>query len=550
MRDYKVVKKNGELLFHRLTFDERIQHVVMFLSFTILAVTGLPMKYYHTEWAQFLYRIMGGIAWVPIVHRVNAIVMTAVFVYHVFYLSVNSWRHHLKPLKDSGQMTLKNTVIALLGLPMVPNLTDLKELIATLKYWLFLTNERPAMVEHGLKEKFGYLAVFWGVPVIGFSGYLLWGESIITKYVPGIVLNFAYIVHSDEALLASIVIFGWHLYNTHMAPAAFPMGKAWITGYLSEREMLEDHYIAYCEAMERSGLGHRIRQNRPDAGFTTGKWQRRFEKARLVTMIVFFSFATVYVCRFIVITVFGSHHAEASHDNATGASERSKFLEELILENTNDKTFYRGFRLTAEKEIKKHYHRIELKFTPDDKSHCIRCHGDFPHGSSKKQRSFLNMHALYFACQTCHMRPEKDEELQYFWYNREGDVVVTPQINIYPADHLGLKLMPRHTGLDAQPIKDVEAEIDFAIEFLKELKNGTLNMDEKQKALKQIHKNKPEEPVGCAECHNKTNPFISFKRAGYSSQRAKELLSDDITNMINKYKEFFLPSFVKIKGNM
>ena len=43
MREYKVVEKNGELLFHRLTLDERIQHVIMFVSFTVLAVTGIPI---------------------------------------------------------------------------------------------------------------------------------------------------------------------------------------------------------------------------------------------------------------------------------------------------------------------------------------------------------------------------------------------------------------------------------------------------------------------------------------------------------------------------
>jgi cytochrome b subunit of formate dehydrogenase len=337
----------------------------MFVSFTALAITGLPMKYYHAPWATPLYELMGGIEWVPIIHRINAVAMTAVFVYHIFYAAIQTWFNRLKPLKVSGQLTLKNTLTELLDLPMVPNLTDLKELIATIKYWLFLTNQRPAMVGHGLKEKFGYLAVFWGVPVIGISGYMLWGQSLLTEYVPGIVLNFAYIAHSDEALLASIVIFGWHIYNTHMAPAAFPMGMAWITGELNEREMLEDHYIEYCEAMERSGLADRIRENKPDSGFTTSNSRRLFEKAWLVSMIIFFSVSTVYICWFIVDSVFGSHYALDEH----APDEHVTVIQKILHENTKDKTFSRGFRVTAEKDIKKHYHRIKLKLTPDDPSY-------------------------------------------------------------------------------------------------------------------------------------------------------------------------------------
>ncbi len=57
------------------------------------------------------------------------------------------------------------------------------------------------------------------------------------------------------------------------------------------------------------------------------------------------------------------------------------------------------------KRCKDHYHRIELDITPDETSHCIKCHGDLPHGKSEHIRAFLNMHNLYFACQTCHVRP-------------------------------------------------------------------------------------------------------------------------------------------------
>ncbi len=136
------------------------------------------------------------------------------------------------------------------SMPMVPNRLTLKNCLLPSRYFFFLTRERPSLVAHGLKEKFGYLAVFWGIPVIGASGYFLWGESFFTRFFSGNVLNFAYIAHSDEALLASIVIFIWHIYNVHLTPAVFPMGKAWLYGFVGEKEMIQYHYQDYLTAMQ------------------------------------------------------------------------------------------------------------------------------------------------------------------------------------------------------------------------------------------------------------------------------------------------------------
>jgi len=259
MKHTKVIEKDGELYFERLTLNERIQHFVMFASFTLLAATGLPLKFHHSHLGEIAYSLVGGITYAPLIHRISAVVITIVFVYHVFYVIYRALKNYFLPLKREGNLTLKNILLAIYSFPMVPNLTDLKELAATMKYFFFITNERPALVAHGLKEKFGYLAVFWGMPVIGMSGYFLWGESYFTQYFSGNVLNFAYIAHSDEAFLASIVIFIWHIYNVHLTPAVFPMGKAWLNGYMGEQEIIQYHYLDYVSAMKGAGLEHRIK---------------------------------------------------------------------------------------------------------------------------------------------------------------------------------------------------------------------------------------------------------------------------------------------------
>ena len=44
----------------RFTLNERIQHMIIFLTFVLLFLTGFSLKYGTTETAGFLIRLMGG----------------------------------------------------------------------------------------------------------------------------------------------------------------------------------------------------------------------------------------------------------------------------------------------------------------------------------------------------------------------------------------------------------------------------------------------------------------------------------------------------------
>ncbi len=103
------------------------------------------------------------------------------------------------------------------------------DLWGNLKYFLYL-GPRPALDRWAYWEKFDYLAVFWGVAIIGFSGLVLWFPGFFTSFLPGWVLNAAYIMHSDEALLATGFIFLFHFFHTHLRPESFPMDPVIFTG--------------------------------------------------------------------------------------------------------------------------------------------------------------------------------------------------------------------------------------------------------------------------------------------------------------------------------
>ena len=51
--------------------------------------------------------------------------------------------------------------------------------------------------------------------------------------------------HSNEALLAFLVIVVWHLYNSIFSPEVFPLDTAIFTGKISVSRMKHEHPLEY-----------------------------------------------------------------------------------------------------------------------------------------------------------------------------------------------------------------------------------------------------------------------------------------------------------------
>jgi cytochrome b subunit of formate dehydrogenase len=112
---------------------------------------------------------------------------------------------------------------------MVPQPSDVVDLFRMFRYFLYL-GPRPKFDHFTYWEKFDYMAVFWGVAIIGISGLVLWFPTTASMVLPGWALNAAYVVHSDEALLATGFIFLFHFLHTHLRPESFPMDTVIFTG--------------------------------------------------------------------------------------------------------------------------------------------------------------------------------------------------------------------------------------------------------------------------------------------------------------------------------
>jgi cytochrome b subunit of formate dehydrogenase len=129
--------------------------------------------------------------------------------------------------------------------------------------WFFGKGQRPEYGRWTYWEKFDYLAVFWGVAIIGASGLMLWFPEFFTRLLPGWLINVATIVHSDEALLAVGFIFTIHFFNTHLRPEAFPMDTVVFTGLAPLSEYRENRPAEYAELKRTGELRKRVTTQGP-----------------------------------------------------------------------------------------------------------------------------------------------------------------------------------------------------------------------------------------------------------------------------------------------
>jgi cytochrome b subunit of formate dehydrogenase len=215
-------------------------HLMVMTSFLGLALTGMTLKFSYTTWAYVLARALGGFEAAGFIHRVCAGITFAYFLLHV---------RDMVQRKTKSGMSWRKFIAGASG--MLPGPRDLVEFWQSVK-WFAGRGPRPQYGRWTYWEKFDYFAVFWGVAMIGSTGLVLWFPTFFTRFLPGIFINIATIIHSDEALLAVGFIFTVHFFNTHFRPEKFPMDTVIFTGTVPLEEFKQDRPREYAE-LEASG---------------------------------------------------------------------------------------------------------------------------------------------------------------------------------------------------------------------------------------------------------------------------------------------------------
>lgn len=213
-------KSKTQKQYPRFRLAARIEHAILIVSFTMLALTGLPQMYAETTIGQNLIGLMGGIEFVRVIHRWMAFILVVGSVYHLF---TSSYRFFVKQER----------------MAMMPNLKDGQDLVQWLLYNLGRKDAPPKMAKFNFGEKFEYWALVWGTGVMILTGFMLWNPIATTNILPGQIIPAARAAHGGEALLAVLAIIIWHMYNVHIKH----FNPSMFTGNMPRHQMEEEHAL-------------------------------------------------------------------------------------------------------------------------------------------------------------------------------------------------------------------------------------------------------------------------------------------------------------------
>lgn len=204
----------------RFKKSDRVQHLVMLVSFLVLTVTGLPQKYIYlnNHYLDDLIDLMGGLEMVRVVHRWAATVLMLVTVYHLLAVA-------------------HRTLVRRVSLSMLPRYQDVLDAWQSVRYNLGFANTRPRLDRYTWEEKLEYWSLVWGTIVMIVTGFMLWNPIATARFLPGQWIPAAQVVHGGEAILAILAVLVWHFYAVHLKS----FNRSMFTGHMSEAEMEHEH---------------------------------------------------------------------------------------------------------------------------------------------------------------------------------------------------------------------------------------------------------------------------------------------------------------------
>ncbi|MEJ2695427.1 MAG: cytochrome b/b6 domain-containing protein [Candidatus Sulfobium sp.] len=206
-----------------------IEHQAAAVTFTVLAVTGLAQKFHDASWAQWVIMNLGGIDASRVIHRTTGLIFAFLTVQHILVASYGTMFRKWAP-------------------SMVINRKDFTDVIDNLKYYFGMA-EKPARCDrYDYKQKFEYWGVVVGGILMILTGLTLWFPTVIFRVapvLPGQIIPAAKAAHTNEAMLAFLVIVIWHIYNSVFSPEVFPLDSGIFTGKIAKERMVHEHPVEY-----------------------------------------------------------------------------------------------------------------------------------------------------------------------------------------------------------------------------------------------------------------------------------------------------------------
>ena len=201
----------------RMDVNQRMQHLVLMVSFVVLAATGFALKFPNTWFAH----LMGSDDVRRTIHRASGLVLLGAGIYHIWYVALT--RNGRKLLCD-----------------LWPRWRDVQDVITNFGH-LLMGRPKARFGRFGYPEKLEYWAVVWGTVVMGITGLAIWFKVDVTHWLPRWVVDVAVTIHYYEAILACLAIVIWHFYHVMFDPDVYPMNFAWLNGKVPKKWHEEEH---------------------------------------------------------------------------------------------------------------------------------------------------------------------------------------------------------------------------------------------------------------------------------------------------------------------
>jgi len=204
----------------RMNRHQRAQHIVMLVSFFVLALSGFALIW-PESWLGHAFVNESIRRWV---HRVAAVAMMLLGTWHLGYMVAT----------PEGRKGLRD---------FFPRFRDIGDVFRTFRFYLGLSSKKPEFGRFGYAEKLEYWAGMWGTIVMAVTGLVIWFAVTVTTWIPRWWVDVATVIHLFEAILATMSILVWHLYHVIFDPDVYPMNWAWYDGEVSEELYREEHSL-------------------------------------------------------------------------------------------------------------------------------------------------------------------------------------------------------------------------------------------------------------------------------------------------------------------
>ncbi|MEL9990629.1 MAG: hydrogenase cytochrome b subunit [Thermoproteus sp.] len=226
---------------------QRVQHILMFVTFVVCAFTGFVAMYANEPyWRDFYINgvvsfsgsppyflfpsFTGPVTTIIFIHIISGIIMGVLVIAHFAYYGTRV----LVDLAKRRPIMERWPILRLYTWGFV------KYLVAR-SIWLVKPSYKLPEWTHKYdpEQLFEYWGVYWGIAILGIPGVLMaiWGPSAFD--------GLAFLFHTKEAVLAVSFLLIVHLTYTHFMPHIFPYNSTFHSGKMSLELAKEEHPLWY-----------------------------------------------------------------------------------------------------------------------------------------------------------------------------------------------------------------------------------------------------------------------------------------------------------------